>query len=253
MAEQTLDRFQADDDPAYTTAEVTQQQLLSIHEEHGLEAMIHRAELIAMENTFLDGQRVDTRLFRQGPEDLFETLAHQLIDEPNPFWRVEDGGPLPSTLEDEIKPAEPGRWELTQRSAVSPEGEALGVVLYMLHYPPDFVDVRDPGTQGNSEQFRAKILEVGHFEDRRLAQKFATEFSSFVMPGFLEGPELAVEAAKLDGLSGQWQQVGGEELANFMNDQKAVVLAQPDWQIHDQPSAYNHEPQFHYPHGEIDF
>ena len=87
-------------------------------------------------------------------------------------------------------------WEFRTVAAADPDGRPLGYVLYCLQYPPN----RDDQTQPTS------ILEVAHFEKPKQAQRFCEEFSGFLMPGVLEGPELAEEVARLEGLPGYWQQ-----------------------------------------------
>ena len=53
----------------------------------GLNAQGRR--LTAMQNDWLDGDRADPRLFRQGPLDRFATLAQQLEGEVNPYWNTD--------------------------------------------------------------------------------------------------------------------------------------------------------------------
>jgi hypothetical protein len=38
-------------------------------------------------------------------------------------------------------------------------------------------------------------LEIVHFESTEATDKFGKEFNGYLMPGLLEGPELAVEVA----------------------------------------------------------
>lgn len=62
--------------------------LLRIHAAQGLEAAMHKAEDIAIDNDHLDEDREDPRLFSAGPEDRFLTQRQQeealagLFDEP---------------------------------------------------------------------------------------------------------------------------------------------------------------------------
>src|SRR5258707_9291215 len=62
--------------------------LLRIHAAQGLEAVMQKAEDIAIDNDYLDEDRDDPRLFMEGPEDRFLTQREQeealgsLLDEP---------------------------------------------------------------------------------------------------------------------------------------------------------------------------
>ena len=44
------------------------------------------------------------------------------------------------------------------------------------------------------------MLEIAHFETAEAADRFIEEFNGYLVPGVLEGPELAVEVARLEEL-----------------------------------------------------
>lgn len=103
---------------------------------------------------------------------------------------------LAALPEHEAEPTTTTGWELRTVAAIDPDGQPLGHVLYCLQYPPNRDDQNQP----------ASVLEVAHFEKPKQAQQFCEEFCGFLMPGILEGPELAEEVARLEGLPGYWQQ-----------------------------------------------
>ncbi len=72
----TINSYDAEDGREQGEQERTQ--LMEVFDARGLEAMMHKAELTAVQNDWLDGDRADPRLFRLGPPDRFETLAQQL-------------------------------------------------------------------------------------------------------------------------------------------------------------------------------
>lgn len=57
-----------------------------------------------------------------------------------------------------------------------------------------------------SDETEARALEIVHFANDEDARNFETAFRSYLVPGLPDGPELAPEAAKLEGLSGRVEQ-----------------------------------------------
>ena len=86
MAAQTIQTYEVSEQKQ---ALADRDMLMDIYHQRGLEAMMHKAELQAMQNGFLGPHRENLGLFRDGPEDRFETLAQQLEDEANPYWNTE--------------------------------------------------------------------------------------------------------------------------------------------------------------------
>ncbi|GAB4549525.1 MAG: hypothetical protein OHK0023_14190 [Anaerolineae bacterium] len=113
----TVNSYDAED--GREQGEQERAQLMEVFEGRGLEAMMHKAELTAMQNDWLDGDRADPCLFRQGPPDRFETLAQQLEGEINPYWntdgeKIENPAPQPEVENpywrlDPIPVNDPGR------------------------------------------------------------------------------------------------------------------------------------------------
>jgi hypothetical protein len=241
----TLETFDSNDEAGREKAEASRLGLLETYDERGLEGMMHQAELAAMEGDWLDGNRADTRLFRQGPPDRFETLAERLRDEPNPYWNTE--GDHPQTPEpgswDELIAHEAEKsvdelpqtpfdrhWDIYNRPVETPDGTSLGQALYLTYYPElhrddlaedDFSDADYPT--------HAKTLEMARFETAGQAQKFATDFEGYIAPGLLDPPELAEEVAKLEGLPVAWYDLGYHDIVNYMSGDGKVMREAEGW------------------------
>jgi ketosteroid isomerase-like protein len=207
----TLDTY--DPDTGRELAERDREALMLVHDERGLEGLMHKAELTAMEHDWLDADRDDPRLFRQGPPDRFETLAQQLegetIPEPeaveNPYWRMET---LPVN---------------------DPDGEPLGHALHMVVYPHIEHDPERVGTPVMPEDEPFRMLEMAHFETTEAADRFGKEFNGYLMPGLLEGPELAQEVARLEGLPIEWKTLEGDDLTAYRNADLTLIRDPADW------------------------
>lgn len=252
MSEQTLDRFDVSDEQKRSAAEQTHAALMTTYDERGLEAMMQQAEGIAMENGYLSGQRIDERLFRQGPEDRFETLAQRLSNEPNPFWNVGDSEPeIPKAADvpahgswDELiaqhtpdePPNEAHYWRLDYRPAETPEGERLGTALFIAEFPEFPPDYADNPIEDSPYPTVTRTLEMAHFANEEDARKFGTEFRSYLLPGVMEGPELAPEVAKLEGLSGQWETHYHHSSIDYPSGNQPVVREPGNWHLHN-PNA----------------
>ncbi|MEZ4666564.1 MAG: hypothetical protein R3E39_01370 [Anaerolineae bacterium] len=225
----TLDTWDSEDDQARETAEQARDALLEVHDQRGLDAMMHKAELTAAQNDWLDGDRADPRLFTKGPPDRFETLAQRLEGEINPYWntdgeKIEDPAPQPGV--------ENPYWRLDPIPVNDPDGESLGHALHMVVYPG--VE-RDPDTSGNPvmpEDEPFKMLEMAHFESPGAADKFGKEFNGYLIPGLLDGPELAQEVARLEGLPGEWQTLEGDDLKAYQNAELTLTRDPASWHPH---------------------
>ncbi|MBE2269635.1 MAG: hypothetical protein IAE80_15470 [Anaerolinea sp.] len=272
----TIDTYDSDDEVQRDVAEAARATLLGIHEKRGLEAMMHQAELGAMENRYLDGDRADTRLFHDGPPDRFETLAHRVEGTPNLYWnttgeRIESprdetqelpavtpervylldeadmGQPAPDSWDaliaaqaDEEPAREAHYWQMHYRPVETPEGEPLGTALFVTAFPqlpPDFDDYIDEfGMDDTVYPTEARTLEMAHFASEVDAKKFDAEFRGYLVSGLLDGPELAPEVAKLEGLSGEWQDMDYDDIVGYMSGRRTVVRAESEWHLHN-PNA----------------
>jgi hypothetical protein len=273
-------------------AQAARSTLLGIHEERGLEAMIHQAELGAMENGHLDGDRADTRLFRNGPPDRFETLAHRVEGTPNPYWntsgeRIESppdetqelpaippervylldeadlAQPAPDSWDELIaaqtdEPEAPERhyWQMHYRPVETTHGEPLGTALFVTEFPqlpPDFDDYIDKwGMDDSIYPTEARTVEVAHFANEADAAKFDAEFRGYLVPGLLDGPELAPEVAILEGLSGDWEDMDYRSIVDYMSGKRTIVREESEWHLHNPNAEREMREQFEQPQGDID-
>ena len=217
----TLDTY--DPDTGRELAERDREALMQVHEERGLEGLMHKAELTAMEHDWLDADRADPRLFRQGPLDRFGTLAQQLEGEINPYWNT-DGETI-----SEPEAVENPYWRMETLPVNDLDGESLGHALNMVVYPNIEHDPERIGTPvlAGNEPFR--MLEMAHFETTEAADRFGKEFNGYLMPGLLEGPELAQEVARLEGLPVEWRTLEGDDLTAYQNADLTLTRDPTDW------------------------
>jgi len=200
--------------------------------------MMHKAELAGMQNGWLDGNRADPRLFTQGPPDRFETLAQQLEGEINPYWNtagepIED--PVPSAVENPY-------WRLDMLPVNDLDGQPLGHALQIVIYPGIERDPEGTSIPAVAEDEPFKLLEMAHFETTAAAEKFGQEFKGYLMPGVLDGPELAEEVARLEGLPVEWKTLAGDDLKAYQNDDLTLTRDLSDWHLYN-PHA-EHDARF---------
>jgi len=79
----------------------------------------------------------------------------------------------------------------------------------------------------------ARTLEMAHFADEKDAAKFDAEFRGYLVPDVLDAIELAPEVAKLEGLSGDWEDMDYRGIVDYMSGNRTVVRAESDWHLHD--------------------
>jgi hypothetical protein len=73
------------------------------------------------------------------------------------------------------------------------------------------------------------ILEIVHFESTEATDKFGKEFNGYLMPGLLEGPELAVEVARLEELPVDWKILEGDDFKAYQDAQYTLTHDPSDW------------------------
>lgn len=244
----------------------------------GVEAAMNLAESMAVASGCLHDGREDARLFTEGPPDPFTTHAERervgeaFIRE----YGERDTEELPAVLSarafpldegDMAQPA-PGSWDelvAQQRAAVepeperhywqmhyrpveTPEGKPLGTALFVTEFPglpPDFDDHLDEfGMDDTVYPTEARTLEMAHFASEAEAAKFDAEFRGYLVPGLLDGPELAPEVAKLEGLSGEWQSMNDDGIAAYMRGERTIVREVDDWHLHN-PNAEREAQAWH--------
>ncbi|MDX1994623.1 MAG: hypothetical protein SF029_19730, partial [bacterium] len=229
---QTIQTFASEDDVQREAAEAAREGLLDVYDARGLEAMMHQAELLAMDSGQLDGERLDPRLFTNGPPDRFETLAQQLEVEPNPYWNTDREQIEARSGQDVENPY----WRLETLPVNDLDGQPLGHALHMVVYPgiPQEADAVGSPAISPDEPFR--LLEMAHFETTEAADMFGKEFNSYLIPDVLDGPELAVEVARLEGLPAEWKTLEGDELKAYQNADLTLIREPADWHLYN-PNA----------------
>lgn len=182
-----------------------------------LQGAMQLVEQAGVDAGIIDPERADLRLFTQGPPDPFETLAQRLQAEVNPDWNT-----------DAAEEAHP-YWRLDALAVHTPEGAALGYALHCTVFPElvaedvpeEMDDTRYPAT--------ARRLEVAHFATREAAQAFTAEFRSYLIPGLLEGPELAQEVARLEGHPLDWETLDMQGISRMMSGGEVLTRDPAAW------------------------
>ncbi|MBN8638506.1 MAG: hypothetical protein J0M07_24550 [Anaerolineae bacterium] len=249
-------------------AALDRENLHRTYQEEGLEVAMQRAEEIAVANGELNADRADGRLFTDGPPDRFTTareaelagLEDSQVGEPirdithdetaeMPGVRVPNADtPEPGSWDelvtqqrDRVEPeVEPHYWQMHYRPVETPEGEPLGTALFVTEFPqlpPNFDDyIEANGMDDSIYPTEARTLEMAHFANEDDARKFEAEFHSYLVPELLDGPELAPEVAKLEGLSGEWEEMDYRGIVDYMSGDRTIVRDESEWRLHD-PNA----------------
>ena len=257
----SLESFEWEREIEREVAAIDVENLHRTYQDEGLEAAMRRAEGIAVANHELDPNRADGRLFTEGPTDRFTTVREvQLMGL--------DDAPIDATIRDitndetQELPAvapEPGSWDelvaqqtddepeperhywqMHYRPVETPDGETLGTALFVTEFPqlpPDFDDYIDEnGMDDSVYPTEARTLEMAHFADEKDAAKFDAEFRGYLVPGVMDGPELAPEVAKLEGLSGEWEDMDYRGIVDYMSGNRTIVREESEWHLHN-PNA----------------
>ena len=207
------------------TWEEARDKAIDAHEmmdEGRIEDAMHLVELEAMRMGVIDSDRLDPRLFTQGPPDTFETLAERLQDEPNPFWNTD--GEVIEEPETEVTVETP-YWRLDSLPVHDPEGNSLGQALHIVVYP----GVADGIQEEIDGDTPFQMMEMAHFETEQQMENFTKDFRIYLMPDVLEGPELAEEVARLEGLSGEYRKLEGQELDDYRNAELTLTRTPEQW------------------------
>ncbi len=78
----------------------------------------------------------------------------------------------------------------------------------------------------------ARRLELAHFADESASRRFEAEFRSYLVPGVIDGPELAPEVAKLEGLPGTRDEMDYQDIVDYMSGKQTVIREEVDWHPH---------------------
>jgi hypothetical protein len=251
-------------------ASMDRENLHRTYQEEGLEAAMQRAEGIAVANGELNADRADGRLFREGPPDRFTTgraaellsLEDTAMNEPIRDITNDETAEIPAVdvpepdswekllaqqTDDETEP-ERHYWQMHYRPVETPEGERLGTALFVTEFPqlpPDFDDyINEWGMDDSIYPTEARTVEMAHFTSDDDARKFDTEFRSYLVPELIDGPELAPEVAKLEGLSGEWEEIDYQGIVDYMSGKRTIVREADDWHLHNPNAEREAQGQF---------
>jgi hypothetical protein len=236
----SLESFEFERESEREIAAMDREDLEQTHQQEGLEASMRKAEAIAVTSGELDPNREGGRLFYEGPSDRFMTLREaELAGREHAEVAVErdEWQELLDRAENDQPEPERHYWQLHHRSVETPDGEPLGTALVMIEFPqlpPDFgAYLEEHGMDDSIYPTQARTLEVGHFANEAASKKFEDEFRSYLVPGILDGPELAPEVARLEGLPGMWEPLGSRDIVAFMSGTHADIRKEAEWHLHD--------------------
>ncbi len=252
LATYSVDWPEFEKDLEHEHALIDRDTLHRTHQEEGLEAAMQRAEGIGLIYGELDPNRADGRLFHDGPTDRFTTRreAELSISSVQP----EQATAVAPLAESQVPP-EPGSWDelfqlpdlneppidhhywqLWVRPVETPEGTALGHALFCTEFPelpPNFDEYLDEfGMDDSIYPSYARTVEIADFRTEAEAKNFSDEFRQHLIPNLLDGPELAPDVAKLEGLPGKWAAINYDDIVRYMSDHDAVIREQSDWHVH---------------------
>lgn len=258
----SMELFEWEREAEREIASMDREGLYRTYQESGLEAAMRQAEAFAVENDQLNPNRADGRLFQQGPPDRFTTLREAELagldaapvrenrrdithDDTEELPAVSSPEPdswdalIAAQTDDEPEP-ERHYWQMHYRPVETPTGERLGTALFVTEFPqlpPDFDDyIEEYGMDDSIYPTVARTVEMAHFTSDDDARKFEAEFRGYLVPELLDGPELAPEVAKLEGLSGAWEEMDYWGVVGYMSGNRTIVREESDWHLHN-PNA----------------
>lgn len=274
----SLESYEFEREIEREVAAMDREALERTYQDDGLEAAMRKAEAMAVANLELDPQRADGRLFQQGPPDRFVTLREVELaglDAPLVVECIRDitdddtqsmpaVTPEPGTwdelmVQQDADESGPERhyWQMHYHPVETPEGEPLGTALFVTEFPqlpPNFDEyIEENGMDDSVYPTEARTLEMAHFADEKDAKKFDAEFRGYLVPGLLDGPELAPEVAKLEGLSGEWEDMNYRGIVDYMSGSRTIVREADDWHLHNPNAEHEAREQFEDTQTDIDF
>ncbi len=184
----------------------------------------------------IDPDRTDPRLFTQGPPDAFVTLREDEINDSlarhGVTWRETQAWAAEAAS---LEPEESPHWHLQTLPVNDPDGASLGHALHIAVY--DGLPYGAERTDIPADE-PVRLLEMAHFETTGAADKFAEEFKGYLLPGLLEGPELAEEVARLENLPVAWKPLTGEDRAAFQRGDLTLTHDRADWHPYNPNAEY---------------
>lgn len=113
-------------------------------------------------------------------------------------------------------------WQFDTLPVQDREGVVLGVSLQMVRFPT--ID-QAVGQSEITPDTPLEMLEVGQFDTVHQANEFATEFSSYLSPGILEGPEMAEAVVnKLEAAPVTWKTLDETERAAYQENTLLLMM-----------------------------
>jgi hypothetical protein len=265
-----IDTFEKEYETEREIAQMDCEMLRRIHHEQGLEAVMEQAERIACANKELASDRMDGRLFQDGPTDRFVTMREAKLESRYNAIRVPGDFDISGDDTEEIPiantntwanvPAEANGkyWQLQALPVESPEGEKQGVSLFLTEFPqlPANFDeyVEQNGLDDTIYPTEARMIEIVHLTNINDAREFEDGFRSCLVPGVLEGPDFAPEVARLNGLTDSWQQLAFTDVLDVMMGESKVIRDETGWRLSNQDSGLDIASEDRStPNGDIEF
>jgi hypothetical protein len=256
----SLESFEFERESEREIAAMNRDDLEQTHRGEGLEASMRKAEALAVTNGELDPHREDGRLFYEGPLDRFTTLREAELagrEQAEVALERDEWQELLDRAENDQPEPERHYWQLHHRPVETPEGEPLGTALVMIEFPQLPLDfgayLEEHGMNDSIYPTQARTLEMGHFANEEASKKFETEFRGYLVSGILEGPDLAPEVAKLEGLSGKWEDLDYSDIVEFMRSDQAVIRDIMDVHEHNPQTERGSQELVHSSRMDIDF
>jgi hypothetical protein len=254
-AARRFDTLTIDEYDSYDAAAFDESILETVLATEGVEQAMNIAERWAVDNGYLDPQRDDPRIFFEddAPDDPFITnRQRELAEAQHSLSRLTAHGEhrldvretwgendherrvIPQPTIHEAPPApelavENPYWRMETLPVNDPDGEPLGHALHMVVYPNIAHDPERVGTPAMAEDEPFRMLEMAHFANEEDAKKFEKEFRSYLIPDLIDGPELAQEVARLEGLPIEWKTLEGDDLTAYRSADLTLTRHPADW------------------------
>lgn len=247
--------------PSWEEAHLQANIIFTLQANDDLQGAMNWVEQAGVAAGVIDPHRDDPRLFTQGPPDRFTTLREAELSGLDAVPIEESNRDITHNNTDELPPVstpeldswdaliaaqpddqpEPERhyWQIHYRPVETPDGERLGTALLLTEFPqipPDFDGNLTNSMDDSSYPTEARTVEMAHFTNDDDARKFEKEFRSYLVPELLDGPELAPEVAKLEGLSGEWEEMNQDQITDYMSGNRTIVREESDWHLYN-PNA----------------
>ena len=224
--------------PTWEDAHMQAEMAFTLQAGGDLQEAMHLIEQAGVDAGVIDPVRSDPRLFTQGPPDPFQTLRELEIDDHlaryGVTWREVHEWQAEADHLREGSDTTPPRWQMATLPVSDPDGQPLGYALHMVVYPDGERDLN--ADDDLAADTPARVLEMAHFDTTAAVDRFTREFNGYLMPGLLEGPELAEEVARLEGLPAEWKILEGDDLKAYQQAELALTRDPTDWHPYD-PNA----------------